>query len=287
MPQTPDTSFAIAALDASKVEDPRGVTSYTFTVTRTGDTSTAATLAYAVSGSGANPATAADFVGSGAISVNAQGIGGQFWGYSGQDVIFPSCVGNFLAGVGGDTLSASGGIFNTFASLTGGVLMDGSHATGRTTFFGGATGMDTFIAGGDPANAKDSMVIATGANASTVQLGGGKATVFANGSSTITSGAGSADLVFNDRTGFLLNAVAPGSTRVFALFNFVPGTEHVSLQNYNPNAAAQRPAQPGQRAWLHAAHPAGPDARPAARHRPRRRQRVRLTCQPTAKRTAG
>lgn len=59
MPQ--GASFAIAPLDAVKVEDPRGITS--FTVTRTGDLSAAAALAYAVTGSGANPATPDDFVG--------------------------------------------------------------------------------------------------------------------------------------------------------------------------------------------------------------------------------
>ena len=182
-----------------------------------------------------------------------------------------------LAGVSGDKLvwlRRPGS--STFLSLTGGVVMDGSNAFGNTVFFGGSAGTDTFIASNNQQASKTSAIIVTGSNASTVQLGNGKATVFANGSSTITSGAGSADLVLDGRTGFVLDAVAPGSTRVFALFNFVPGTEHISLQNYGPQRRRLRPAQPGQRAWLHAAHPAGPDAHPAARGGPRRRQRVHL-----------
>ncbi|WP_299125577.1 Calx-beta domain-containing protein, partial [uncultured Tenacibaculum sp.] len=58
-----DTSVAIAATDAVKVEGTSGSTSYTFTVTRSGDTSGTGSVNYAVTGSGANPAVAADFGG--------------------------------------------------------------------------------------------------------------------------------------------------------------------------------------------------------------------------------
>ncbi len=54
---------AIAAADARKSEGSSGTTGFTFIVTRSGDVSAAVTLDYAVAGSGANPASAADFAG--------------------------------------------------------------------------------------------------------------------------------------------------------------------------------------------------------------------------------
>lgn len=140
---------------------------------------------------------------------------------------------NVLAGVSGDKLYSGGGL-NIFLSRTGGVLMDDSLSRGQDAFFGGSAGTDTFICG------SGTSLIATGTNTSTVQLGSsGKATVYAFGACTITSGGGSADIVYGSTgTQLLLNAVSPGSTRVFALFNFVPGTERVTLQQYDPNAAA-------------------------------------------------
>ena len=170
--------------------------------------------------------------GSGAINVQAGAAGGQFWGSSGQDVIRGGDGFNVLAGTSGDRLYSGGGS-NFFLSRTGGVLMDGSASRGQDAFFGGSGGVDTFICGAGTS------LIGTGTGSSTVQLGAGKATVYAFGNSTITSGTGSADIVYGSTgTQLLLNAVSPGSTRVFALFNFVPGTEHVTLQQYNPNAAA-------------------------------------------------
>src|SRR6185369_3132007 len=56
-------SLAIAATDASKAEGNGGSTPFTFTVTRSGDTSGASSATYTVSGSGTNAATAADFTG--------------------------------------------------------------------------------------------------------------------------------------------------------------------------------------------------------------------------------
>ena len=55
--------MAIAATDASKAEGNTGSTPFTFTVTRSGDTSGASSVTYTVTGSGANAATAADFTG--------------------------------------------------------------------------------------------------------------------------------------------------------------------------------------------------------------------------------
>src|SRR5262249_4281289 len=56
-------TLAIAATNAIRSEGNSGSTAFTFTITRSGDTSTAATVSYGVSVSGANPANAADFMG--------------------------------------------------------------------------------------------------------------------------------------------------------------------------------------------------------------------------------
>ena len=54
---------SIVSTDASKNELNSGSTAFTFTVNRTGDTSLTSTVSYAVTGSGASPASADDFVG--------------------------------------------------------------------------------------------------------------------------------------------------------------------------------------------------------------------------------
>ena len=60
---TTTPSLAIAAAAASKAEGNTGRTPFTFTVTRSGDTTGASSATYTVSGSGANAANAADFTG--------------------------------------------------------------------------------------------------------------------------------------------------------------------------------------------------------------------------------
>ena len=59
-----EVSLAIAAVDADKAEGNSGATSFSFNVTRSGDTSGTTLVDYAVSGSGANAANGEDFVGS-------------------------------------------------------------------------------------------------------------------------------------------------------------------------------------------------------------------------------
>jgi hypothetical protein len=53
--------LSIAATDANKQEGLSGNTAFTFTVTRTGDTSAASSATFTVTGSGTNAATADDF----------------------------------------------------------------------------------------------------------------------------------------------------------------------------------------------------------------------------------
>ena len=61
--QPPSPTLAISAANASQNEGNSGSTAFTFTVTRSGSTTGASTVSYAVTGSGANPATAGDFTG--------------------------------------------------------------------------------------------------------------------------------------------------------------------------------------------------------------------------------
>ena len=58
-----DASLSIAVDQASKAEGNAGTTAFTFTVTRTGDTSGVASATYTVAGAGLTPASGADFVG--------------------------------------------------------------------------------------------------------------------------------------------------------------------------------------------------------------------------------
>ncbi|PQO25744.1 hypothetical protein C5Y96_23325 [Blastopirellula marina] len=59
----PPGTLSLAATDADKPEGDSATTNYTFTVTRSGSTTGAASVDYVVSGSGPNPADAADFGG--------------------------------------------------------------------------------------------------------------------------------------------------------------------------------------------------------------------------------
>ena len=58
-----DASYSVVALDANKAEGNSGTTAFTFTVTRSGDTSGTDIVNYVVTGEGANPADASDFGG--------------------------------------------------------------------------------------------------------------------------------------------------------------------------------------------------------------------------------
>ncbi len=61
--QNDDTSVSIAATDATKAEGNAGTTAFTFTLTRSGDTSGTQSVAWSVAGSGTSPANTTDFVG--------------------------------------------------------------------------------------------------------------------------------------------------------------------------------------------------------------------------------
>lgn len=117
-----DTHLIITTADAIKSEGQSGSTAYTFTVTRSGDTSVSHSASWAVTGSGSNPAVAADFVGnalpSGVVSFAAgetsKTISVQVSGDTSvePDEGFTVTLSNPSAGATIGTSSASGTILN-------------------------------------------------------------------------------------------------------------------------------------------------------------------------------
>ncbi|WP_408038953.1 beta strand repeat-containing protein, partial [Tenacibaculum amylolyticum] len=133
-----DTSVSIAATDAVKAEGNAGNTAFTFDVTRTGVTSGASSVNYAVAGSGANPANAADFGGS-----------------------FPSGTVNFAAtetsktitiDVSGDTGFESSEGFTVTLSSPVGTGIGTATATGTITNDDNASSNCNLIVNGDFSN---------------------------------------------------------------------------------------------------------------------------------------
>ena len=118
LPSAPPAELSVAATSATNTEGNVGTTPFTFTVTRSGDTGDATNVNYAVTGSGATQANAADF------------LGGSL----------PSGTINFLAtetskvitiNVIGDTLVESNDGFTvTLSNATNGATITTSTATG-------------------------------------------------------------------------------------------------------------------------------------------------------------
>lgn len=144
--QNDDSSFGIAALSASKLEGNSGTTSFTFTVTRAGDTTTTATVDYTAAGSGANPTDAADF--SGAVTGTASfaigaatatvtiDVAGDTTPESDEtfDVTLSNAVGSgAISAIVGTPASATGTILNDDAATTIAIAAtDATKAEGNT-----------------------------------------------------------------------------------------------------------------------------------------------------------
>lgn len=179
------------------------------------------------------PGAAYDIVVGGAGAVNGQtgAAGGQLWGNSGSDVLRAGGAASsvVVASKGGQLISTgSGG--NFLIAGAGTTVLDGSQASGNDVFFGGGTGTQSSILLGSGND-----LVGTGTGTSTVQLGSGRSAVFAFGTSTITAGTGGADLVLG---GNVTLALAQGAARNFSLYNFVSGTDKISLSGYGTNAVA-------------------------------------------------
>lgn len=192
---TAPSDVSIAATDASKVEGDSGSTDFTFTVTRTGDTTGAATVDYAVSGSGANAASANDFTGgafpTGTVSFNAgeatQTITISVAGDSDveNDEGFAVTLSN-PSGTSIDTATAAGSIVNDDTSVSI-AAADASKAEGDT----GTTGFTfTVSRAGDLSGSGDVTYTVSGNGATADDFAGGvfeTGTVsFAGGEDTMT-----------------------------------------------------------------------------------------------------
>jgi hypothetical protein len=110
--------LAITAQDADKAEGNSGTTPFTFTVTRVGDTSGAASVQYTVAGSGANPADANDFDGNQLPSGTVQFAPGE----TSQTITIL---------VVGDTVVEPDETFTVTLSNPSGATIDTATATGR------------------------------------------------------------------------------------------------------------------------------------------------------------
>ena len=180
-PQAVNSSVSIAAGNASQAEGNSGSTPFTFTVTRSGDTTGTSSVAWAVTGSGGSPANAADFTGgvlpSGTLSFTAgqtsQTISVNVAGDTTveADEGFTVTLSNPSAGTTIGTAAATGTILNDDAlasqlSIAAGNASQAEGNSGSTPFTftvtrsGDTTGTSSVAwavtgSGGSPANAAD------------------------------------------------------------------------------------------------------------------------------------
>ena len=184
----------IAATDASKAEGNAGTTNFTFTVTRSGDTSTAATVAYSVAGNGSNPADASDFQGgtlpSGTVSFDPGVLTQTITVSVAGDVIreadegFEVVLSNPSSGVSVDTASAGGTIINDDTSVSiapaDATKAEGDSSTTEFTF--------TVTRNGILDNTSDVTYTVSGTGATADDFAGG---VFETGTVSFASGENS------------------------------------------------------------------------------------------------
>jgi hypothetical protein len=172
------STFAIAATNAVQMEGNSGSKAYTFTVTRGGGTGVANSLSWAAMGSGANPASTADF--SGAVSGTVNFAAGETSKVITVNVVgdtvteqneeFTVTLSNPTGGASIIAPTATGTIQNddipaTFAiAATNAVQMEGNSSTKAYTFTvtrGGGTGLANSVkwavtgSGANPAIAGD------------------------------------------------------------------------------------------------------------------------------------
>ena len=150
----PTSTLAIAAASASKAEGAAGTTTpFTFTVTRAGDTTGAATAAWAVSGSGTSPAIATDFAGT----------------------ILPTGTVSFAAGETSKTITVNVAGDSTVEASEGFTVTLSSPSAGTTIATAAATGL---IQNDDVATTPSSTLAIAAANASKAEGAAGTTTPF-------------------------------------------------------------------------------------------------------------
>jgi uncharacterized repeat protein (TIGR01451 family) len=164
MHTTPDTTIlvgsdssdvTIAATSATQPEGYSGTTPYTFTVTRTGATAAAQTVAWAVTGTGDNPAAAANFAGDvlpGGTVTFAPGDTSETvtvdvvpQAQANPDLGFTVTLSQPSTGVTIDTATASGTIQNDFSDVS----IAAANADQEASFFGSTAFTFTVTRTGD------------------------------------------------------------------------------------------------------------------------------------------
>ena len=130
-----------------------------------------------------------------------------------------------MVGKNGDQLYSAGRAGDFLVAASGDVLLSGMESTGNDVMIGTSTGRLTFIAG------SGNDLIGLGEGINVVTLGTGHSTVFARGTSTIDMGLGSADIALSGQANLALS-VGSSADRNDALFNFIPGTDRITLKNY-------------------------------------------------------
>jgi Ca2+-binding RTX toxin-like protein len=126
-------TYTLAALDAAHQDGSSGVTAYTFTVTRGGDTSQADTLNYAVAGSGSAPALSTLFVNQSGTVAFAPGATSAAITIDVVGTVVPSTE-TFTV-----TISGSAGTDIPTATATGSIQTAPSTGQATVTGAGGAT----------------------------------------------------------------------------------------------------------------------------------------------------
>lgn len=184
------STIAIAAADASQAEGNSGTTAFTFDVTRTGDLSTTGTVAWAVAGSGTDPADAGDFGGSlpsGTVTFDP-GVGTQQISVSvagditvENDEGFTVTLSNPSTGVTITTATAAGLIVNDDTSISiaaaDAVKAEGNSGTTAFTF--------TVSRSGETSSAGTAQYSVTGNGATADDFAGG---VFPSGVVSFAAG---------------------------------------------------------------------------------------------------
>jgi len=182
-------------------------------------------------GLGYTGSTAYDIVvGNGnAMTVQGGSGGGQYWGSGDSTITAGTGSLSVLVGQNGDKLYSAGAAGNFLVAISGDVLLSGAASTGNDVLIGASAGNLTFIAGaGD-------VLMGLGTGANNVTLGAGHDTVFARGDSTITTGSGSADIALLGQANLLINSNSAAG-HSFALFNFIPGADRITLTGFDSAA---------------------------------------------------
>jgi Ca2+-binding RTX toxin-like protein len=168
----PASNLAISPANITLAEGDSGNTAFTYTITRTGDLSTAGSVAFAVTGSGGNAANAADFGGSlpsGTVTLPANTSTASITVNVAGDVVaeedegFTVTLSNASAGISITTSAASGTITNDDTSYA--VSADAAATTEGDSGNTAATFTVTRTGDTSAASTVDYTVAGSGANA--------------------------------------------------------------------------------------------------------------------------